>query len=166
VFIIIIWKIYFTFYILLFKEGTVMTTKKKKQIFIFVGFPMHVIAFMVKSLHIFDSLPITICLTLIQYTGALLSLNGIHYFGTTYQYEKYPEESRQTVIDQNDERTRTIHNLAKARTFDIITYVLIILPFLLIETKTDLTGILCSFAALIILGVSYGYYYRKFSKEL
>jgi hypothetical protein len=44
--------------------------------------------------------------------------------------------------------------------------VLIILPFLLIETKTDLTGILCSFAALIILGVSYGYYYRKFSKEL
>ena len=32
--------------------------------------------------------------------------------------------------------------------------------------ETDLTGILCSFAALIILGVSYGYYYRKFSKEL
>ncbi len=143
-----------------------MTTKKKKQILILVGIPMHAIAFMIKCLHIFDREPATLCLTLIQYTGMLLFLNGIHYFGTTYQYEKYPEESRQTVIDQNDERTRTIHDLAKARSFDIITYVLILLPFLLIEAKAGLTGILCAFAALIILGGSYGYYYRKFSKEM
>lgn len=143
-----------------------MTTKKKKQTFILVGFPMYAIAFMVKCLHIFESQTGTICLTLIQYTGFFIFLNGIHYFGTTYQYEKYPEESQQTVIELNDERTRTIHDLAKARTFDIITYVLIVLPFLLIEAKADLMGILCSFAALIILGVSYGYHYRKFSKEM
>lgn len=152
-------------FILYCKEGESMAAKKKKQTLILVGFPIYAITSVVKCLHIFDSRPVTVCLTLIQYIGMLLFLNGIHYFGTTYQYAKYPEESRQTVIDQNDERTRTIHDLAKARTFDIITYVLILLPFLLIEAKAGLTGIICSFAALIILGVSYGYY-RKFSKEM
>ena len=107
-----------------------------------------------------------VCLTLIHYAGMLLALNGVHYFGTTYQYEKYPEESRQTVIDLNDERTRTIHDLAKARTFDIMVYVLICLPFLLIEAKSDLLGIIGSAAALLILGGSYAYYARKYSKEM
>ncbi len=143
-----------------------MTTKKKKKSMIIIGFPMYAISFMVKSLHSFDSRALTVCLTLIGYTGMLLFLNGIHYFGTTYQYEKYPKESRQTVIDLNDERTRTIRNLAKARTFDIIVYVLILLPVLFIETRTDLLGILGSAAALAVLGGSYAYFYRKYSKEM
>ena len=143
-----------------------MITKKKKMTMIFIGFPMYSISLMVKCLHIFDSRALTICLTLTEYAGMLLFLNGIHYFGTTYQYEKYPKESRQTVIDLNDERTRTIQNLAKSRTFDIIVYVLILLPFLFIEARTDLAGIMGSAAALAILGGSYAYFYRKYSKEL
>lgn len=143
-----------------------MTTRKKKATMIIIGFSAHTAAFLLKCLHIFDSLTIMTCLTLIQYTGIFLFINGIHYFGTTYQYEKYPEESRQTVIDQNDERTRAIHNLAKARAFDIIVYVLIALPFLLIEAKADLTGIIGSAAALIILGSSYGFFYRKYAREM
>lgn len=143
-----------------------MTTKKKKQALILVGFLMHAIAAMLKYLHIFGSQAAVICLALAQYTGMFLFIDGIHYFGTTYQYEKYPEESRQTVIDQNDERTRAIHNLAKARAFDIIVYVLIFLPFLLIEAKAGLLGIIASAAALLILGGSYAYYYRKYSREM
>ena len=143
-----------------------MTVKKKKQTYILVGLPMYAIAGILKNLRIFDSQAATICLFLIQYTGGFLSLNGSHYFGTTYQYEKYPKESLKTVIDQNDERTRTIHDLAKARTFDIMVYVLIVLPFLLIEIKAGLPGIIGSFAALLILGGSYAYFARKYSKEM
>lgn len=143
-----------------------MTTKKKKQTYILVGLPMSAIASMLKNLHVFDGQAATICLTLIHYAGALLSLDGVHYFGTTYQYEKYPKESLQTVIDLNDERTRTIHDLAKARTFDIMVYVLICLPFLLIEARADFLGIIGSAAALLILGGSYAYFLRKYSKEI
>ena len=143
-----------------------MTVKKKKQINILVGLPMYAVAGMLKNLRVFDSQAATIFLFLIQYAGGFLALKGIHYFGTTYQYEKYPKESLKTVIDQNDERTRTIHDLAKARTFDIMVYVLIVLPFLLIEIKAGLPGIIGSFAALLILGGSYACFARKYSKEM
>lgn len=160
-----VWKINFPSHFAK-KGGAAMTTKKKKQTYILVGLPMYAIASMLKNLHIFGSQAAAVCLTLIHYAGMLLALNGVHYFGTTYQYEKYPEESRQTVIDLNDERTRTIHDLAKARTFDIMVYMLICLPFLLIEAKSDLLGIIGSAAALLILGGSYAYYARKYSKEM
>ena len=47
-----------------------------------------------------------------------------------------------------------------------MVYVLIVLPFLLIEIKAGLPGIIGSFAALLILGGSYAYFARKYSKEM
>ena len=101
-----------------------------------------------------------------HYGGMLLSIFAINYFGTTYQYEKYPEESKQTLIDLNDERTRSIHNLAKARTFDIMTYVLMLLPAVLIDLKAGLSGIIGAGAALLIFGISYAFFLAKYKKEL
>lgn len=130
------------------------------------GFLAYSIAYITRGLDIVDSQFFYLCLTLIYYSGIFIFVSGINYFGTTYQYEKHPEESVQAVIDKNDERNLAIRNLAKARTFDIITYVLIFLPFLLLDLKADLIGIAASGIALIILGLSYLYFYLKYSKEM
>lgn len=143
-----------------------MTVKQKKLFMLIVGLLAQTAAVMIKGLHIVDNQFLYLCLILIQYGGILAFIFGVNYFGTTYQYEKYPKESVQTVIEQNDERNRAIHSLAKAKAFDIITYVLILLPALLFEMKADLIGIIASGITLIVLGLSYLYFYLKYSKEM
>ena len=78
-----------------------MTVKQKKLLMLIAGFLAHAAACIIKGLHITDSRFLYLCLTLIQYGGMIAFIFGVNYFGTTYQYEKYPEESAQTVIDQN-----------------------------------------------------------------
>ena len=130
------------------------------------GVLLYGIGFCLKCMHIFNSRWIILCLSLMHYGGMLLSLFAVNYFGTTYQYEKYPEESKQTLIDLNDERTKSIHNLAKARTFNIMTYVLMLLPAVLIDLKAGLVGIIGAGAALLIFGISYAFFLAKYKKEL
>lgn len=130
------------------------------------GFLVNAAAYITKGMHITDSRFLNLCLTLLQYGGMLAFIFGCNYFGTTYQYEKYPKESLQTVIDLNDERTRSIRNLAKAKTFDIITYVLICLPVLLLEMKTGWFAIAAAVTVLAVLGVSYAFFHWKYSKEM
>lgn len=143
-----------------------MKTTQKKICMLITGILLHGIGFCLKCMHLFDSRWIILCLSLMHYGGMLLAIFAVNYFGTTYQYEKYPEESKQTLIDLNDERTRTIHDLAKARTFDIMTYVLILLPFVLIDLKAGLAGILGAGAALLIFGISYAFFLVKYKREL
>ena len=143
-----------------------MKTTQKKVYMLITGVLLYGIGFCLKCMHIFNSRWIILCLSLIHYGGMLLSLFAVNYFGTTYQYEKYPEESKQTLIDLNDERTKSIHNLAKARTFNIMTYVLMLLPAVLIDLKAGLVGIIGAGAALLIFGISYAFFLAKYKKEL
>ena len=143
-----------------------MKTTHKKIYMLITGVLLYGIGFCLKCMHIFNSRWIILCLSLMHYGGMLLSLFAVNYFGTTYQYEKYPEESKQTLIDLNDERTKSIHNLAKARTFNIMTYVLMLLPAVLIDLKAGLVGIIGAGAALLIFGISYAFFLAKYKKEL
>ena len=143
-----------------------MKTTQKKVYMLITGVLLFGIGFCLKCMHIFNSRWIILCLSLMHYGGMLLSLFAVNYFGTTYQYEKYPEESKQTLIDLNDERTKSIHNLAKARTFNIMTYVLMLLPAVLIDLKAGLVGIIGAGAALLIFGISYAFFLAKYKKEL
>lgn len=143
-----------------------MKTTQKKVYMLITGVLLYGIGFCLKCMHIFNSRWIILCLSLMHYGGMLLSLFAVNYFGTTYQYEKYPEESKQTLIDLNDERTKSIHNLAKARTFNIMTYVLMLLPAVLIDLKAGLVGIIGAGAALFIFGISYAFFLAKYKKEL
>ena len=143
-----------------------MKTTQKKVYMLITGVLLYGIGFCLKCMHIFNSRWIILCLSLMHYGGMLLSLFAVNYFGTTYQYEKYPEESKQTLIDLNDERTKSIHNLAKARTFNIMTYVLMPLPAVLIDLKAGLVGIIGAGAALLIFGISYAFFLAKYKKEL
>ncbi|MCI9024744.1 MAG: hypothetical protein HFG92_09940 [Dorea sp.] len=143
-----------------------MTTKQKKLTMLIAGFLIGAAASITKGMHIIDSPFLNLCLVLLNYGGMLASLFGLNYFATTYQYEKYPKESLQTVIDLNDERTRQIHTLAKAKAFDIITYVLIFLPFLLLEIKAGVPAIVIAGTAPVILGISYAFFLSKYSKEM
>ena len=143
-----------------------MKTTQKKIYMLITGVLLYGIGFCLKCMHIFNSRWIILCLSLMHYGGMLLSLFAVNYFGTTYQYEKYPEESKQTLIDLNDERTKSIHNLAKARTFNSMTYVLMLLPAVLIDLKAGLTGIIGAGAALLIFGISYAFFLAKYKKEL
>ncbi|MDE7036377.1 MAG: hypothetical protein K2O98_00125, partial [Lachnospiraceae bacterium] len=81
-----------------------MTTKQKKLAMLIIGLLVSTAGNITKAMHIVDSKFLYLCLTLLQYGGALAFIFGVNYFGTTYQYEKYPRESLQTVIDLNDER--------------------------------------------------------------
>ncbi len=143
-----------------------MKTTQKKVYMLITGVLLYGIGFCLKCMHIFNSRWIILCLSLMHYGGMLLSLFAVNYFGTTYQYKKYPEESKQTLIDLNDERTKSIHNLAKARTFNIMTYVLMLLPAVLIDLKAGLVGIIGAGAALLIFGISYAFFLAKYKKEL
>ena len=143
-----------------------MKTTQKKIYMLITGVLLYGIGFCLKCMHIFNSRWIILCLSLMHYGGMLLSLFAVNYFGTTYQYKKYPEESKQTLIDLNDERTKSIHNLAKARTFNIMTYVLMLLPAVLIDLKAGLVGIIGAGAALLIFGISYAFFLAKYKKEL
>ena len=143
-----------------------MKTTQKKVYMLITGVLLYGIGFCLKCMHIFNSRWIILCLSLMHYGGMLLSLFAVKNFGTTYQYEKYPEESKQTLIDLNDERTKSIHNLAKARTFNIMTYVLMLLPAVLIDLKAGLVGIIGAGAALLIFGISYAFFLAKYKKEL
>ena len=143
-----------------------MKTTQKKVYMLITGVLLYGIGFCLKCMHIFNSRWIVLCLSLMHYGGMLLSIFAINYFGTTYQYEKYPEESKQTLIDLNDERTKSIHNLAKARTFNIMTYVLMLLPAVLIDLKAGLVGIIGAGAAPLIFGISYAFFLAKYKKEL
>jgi len=143
-----------------------MKTTQKKVYMLITGVLLYGIGFCLKCMHIFNSRWIILCLSLMHYGGMLLSLFAVNYFGTTYQYEKYPEESKQTLIDLNDERTKSIHNLAKARTFNIMTYVLMLLPAVLIDLKAGLVGIIGAGAALLIFGISYAFFLVKYKREL
>lgn len=143
-----------------------MKTTQKKVYMLITGVLLYGIGFCLKCMHIFNSRWIILCLSLMHYGGMLLSLFAVNYFGTTYQYEKYPEESKQTLIDLNDERTKSIHNLAKARTFNIMTYVLMLLPAVLIDLKAGLVGIIGAGAALLIFGISYAFFLAKYKREL
>ena len=143
-----------------------MKTTHKKIYMLITGVLLYGIGFCLKCMHIFNSRWIILCLSLMHYGGMLLSLFAVNYFGTTYQYEKYPEESKQTLIDLNDERTKSIHNLAKARTFNIMTYVLMLLPAVLIDLKAGLSGIIGAGAALLIFGISYAFFLAKYKREL
>ena len=143
-----------------------MKTTQKKVYMLITGVLLYGIGFCLKCMHIFNSRWIILCLSLMHYGGMLLSLFAVNYFGTTYQYEKYPEESKQTLIDLNDERTKSIHNLAKAWTFNIMTYVLMLLPAVLIDLKAGLVGIIGAGAALLIFGISYAFFLAKYKKEL
>ena len=133
-----------------------MKTTQKKVYMLITGVLLYGIGFCLKCMHIFNSRWIILCLSLMHYGGMLLSLFAVNYFGTTYQYEKYPEESKQTLID----------NLAKARTFNIMTYVLMLLPAVLIDLKAGLVGIIGAGAALLIFGISYAFFLAKYKKEL
>ena len=74
-----------------------MTTKQKKLTMLIAGFLIGAAASITKGMHIIDSPFLNLCLVLLNYGGMLASLFGLNYFATTYQYEKYPKESLQTV---------------------------------------------------------------------
>lgn len=57
-------------------------------------------------------------------------------------YEKHPELKKQQKIEKYDERMVAIRNKAKAKVFDIMVYVLMVLPFLMILAELALWMVL------------------------
>lgn len=79
---------------------------------------------------------------------------------------KYPDIQKQKAIEENDERNVAIGNRAKAKAFDVMTFVIGALMLTFALMNIDLAAILLLvFAYLFIQGC--GIYYRgKYEKEM
>lgn len=80
--------------------------------------------------------------------------------------KKYPDIDRQIKINQLDERNVTIRNCAKAKAYDMMTFIFGVLIITFVFMEIDKVAIfLLVFVYLFVVG--YALYYRcKFDKEM
>ena len=142
-----------------------MERRKKNLILLLAGLAAYFIFGTIKAAFETEGI-LRAVLFILQYGGFLAFIFGGHYFTTTYQYEKYPEESKKAVVDSNDGRFLDIKIRTKAKVFDIISYVLILLPALFFELKAGMIAVACSLAVLIIMGLLYAFFYRRYSRDM
>ena len=84
----------------------------------------------------------------------------------TFYYRKHPDLKKQSDIESKDERTVAITNKAKAKAFDIMIKILIIIPFLMILFDLPLEMILATIA-LYVFGFSVQIYLTmRYYKEM
>lgn len=81
-------------------------------------------------------------------------------------YEKHPAIKKQSNIDSKDERTMAITNKAKAKAFDILTAMLMIIPFLFILINLSLWMILATIGLYLFGFFVQIFYTMKYSKEM
>ena len=79
--------------------------------------------------------------------------------------EKYPEIQKQIEIEQKDERTVAITNMAKAKAFDAMLFLLGALMLSYALMQADLAVILLLVAAYLFIVGYYVYFQCKFTKE-
>lgn len=80
--------------------------------------------------------------------------------------EKYPEIQKQIEIEQKDERTVTIANMAKAKAFDAMLFLFGALMLSYALMQADLAVILLLVAAYLFVVGYYVYFQCKFNSEL
>lgn len=79
--------------------------------------------------------------------------------------EKYPEIQKQIEIEQKDERTVAIANMAKAKAFDAMLFLFGALMLSYGLMQADLAVILLLVAAYLFIVGYYVYFQCKFTKE-
>lgn len=79
--------------------------------------------------------------------------------------EKYPEIQKQIEIEQKDERTVAIANMAKAKAFDAMLFLFGALMLSYALMRADLAVILLLVAAYLFIVGYYVYFQCKFTKE-
>lgn len=142
-----------------------MKKKTKMLLFIIIGFSMYAVMAILKAMIEVNTF-LTICLSILRYGSLLCAIFGLNYFGTTYIWERNPEISKDELVNLSDERLISIRMKAKAKTFDIMTYVLILLGALYADLKAGALVIVLLAAAGIIMAGCYFGYKNKYSKEM
>ena len=98
--------------------------------------------------------------------GAGLIGMNVANFVMNHYYRKHPDIKKQSEIETRDERTMTITHKAKAKSFDIMIKILIIIPFIMIIFDLPLWMIL-STIALYVFGFCMQIYLTiRYNKEM
>ena len=142
-----------------------MKKKTKMLLIAIIGFCMYAGFTILNAVTEVNTL-LTICLSILRYSGLLAAILGINYFGTRYIWERNPEISQDELVNLSDERLISIRNKAKAKTFDIMIYVLILLAVLYADLKAGLLVISLVAVSGIIMAGCYYYYKNKYTKEM
>lgn len=81
-------------------------------------------------------------------------------------YKKHPDLKKQNDIEAKDERTITINSKAKAKAYDVIIRILMLIPFVMIFFDVSLWWILAT-VALYLLGFALQMIFiARYSKEM
>lgn len=142
-----------------------MEKKTKMLLFVIIGFSMYA------GLNILNAVIevntfLRICFSILRHGGLLGAIFGLNYLGTKYIWERNPEISKDELVNLSDERLISIRMNAKAKTFDIMTYMLLLLGALYLDLRVGFLGISLLTAAGIIMAGCYFYYKNKYAKEM
>ncbi|WP_151736076.1 hypothetical protein [Paenibacillus tengchongensis] len=85
---------------------------------------------------------------------------------TRRYYRKRPEQERQKRIDSGDERSMAIRYQAKAKAFDRMIIVMIVVPFLLIAAQSPLWLVLAAVGLYLLAYLLQIVYTMKLGKQM
>lgn len=97
--------------------------------------------------------------------AALIAMGAVNLVIARY-YKKYPELKKQQEIEQRDERILTIRYKAKAKAFDVLIQILIVVPFLMILAGLPLWTILSVIGIYLFAFLFQAYLTIRYSKEM
>lgn len=142
-----------------------MKKKTKMMLFIIIGFCLYFSLSILNTMLEVNTF-LRICFTILRYGGMLGALFGLNYFGTKYTWERNPEVSKDELVNLSDERLVSIRTNAKAKVFDIMVYVLILLGVVYADLRVEFLVVALLAAAGIIMTGCYFYYKNKYTKEM
>lgn len=142
-----------------------MQKKTKMMLFIIIGFCLYFSLSILNTMLEVNTF-LRICFTILRYGGMLGALFGLNYFGTKYTWERNPEVSKDELVNLSDERLVSIRTNAKAKVFDIMVYVLILLGVVYADLRVEFLVVALLAAAGIIMTGCYFYYKNKYTKEM
>lgn len=97
--------------------------------------------------------------------SGLFSMSAVNLIIRGY-YRKHPKLRQQAVIDFRDERNTAIRIRAKAKAFDVLIVVMIVLPFLFIFAGIALWVVLSTIGLYLLGYVMQLIYTLKYSKQM
>lgn len=142
-----------------------MKKKTKMMLFIIIGFCLYFSLSILNTMLEVNTF-LRICFTILRYGGMLGALFGLNYFGTKYTWERNPEVSKDELVNLSDERLVSIRTNAKAKAFDIMVYVLLLLGVVYADLRVGFLVVALLAAAGIIMTGCYFYYKNKYTKEM
>lgn len=116
--------------------------------------------------YFFDTKSIRVTMYILSVAGIILLSRGINHFYINRMKEKSPDIYRNIVIEETDERTVQIKQMAKSKTYDITIFLMLLVMFSLCIIGESLLTALLFGVVLALSGALYLYFRFKYEDHM